>query len=464
MTKAFVPGFKYDILLSYSSVDDREGLITEFREQLESELDRLLMNARSPKSKVAIFYDRFDVGGSTATNWEDQIKQAASSCALLMPVLSPSYLSTSFCTVELDWFARQPHLTKSADSNNEPYYYSVVGWLPVGPNPVPEELLKAQRHPDREVWLGQLDAGQRKESVRRFAVKLQLALEAIRSHLSSVFLGPAHGAAKELRARLYDELADIGYRVLPDADFVFRSKELALQNMRSSLVSVHFPGGGLDLDGLELLHSSIQTGRKAILVQALGVTLNTDEAEVIDWINQAIAPGNSPGLVPPTRMVGKTEEEVIWAVRREAVAAEFRERPKEFRVGIACEGRDVAGARELAEAIDRLGVVAFSPVYEASAKTVDKLQAMKKVCHECEALLRYWANGDGRGLDLHLPRFERVRYKTHGWYLAPPLDMAAKEKIRAARRSIGILIEQKSAAIQPEDLRPFIEALTGGDA
>src|SRR5437763_2363852 len=114
----------------------------------------------------------------------------------------------------------------------------------------------------------------------------------MRSSVSPVFLGPAvEGRASETRSRLLDELEKSGYRVVPGPDFVFEDPEEVRAYLKASLLAIHFPGDGLELEGLQAIEESFLSARKTLLVQPVGVTLSEDEAGLIEEIQAQQADG-----------------------------------------------------------------------------------------------------------------------------------------------------------------------------
>jgi hypothetical protein len=301
-------------------------------------------------------------------NWQEDLRAAASSSALLLPLLSPNYLSSPYCNNERRWFSTQPHVR-----NNCPFV--VAGWLPVGENPVPTEFEKAQRHPAGASWLGLLPPDERMKSAREFALKLRDALVRMRSSASAVFLGPAAGCGVATRRRLRDELEKSGYRVVPDADYVYEDAAEVRAHLTAALVAIHFPGDGLGLEGLTAMEESFLSARKRLLITPFGSTPSDDEAGVAKEIEAQLGSGGRFAGVAHTRLEGKTDDHVWDTVKREVRAARFKKEKNEFEVGIACEVRDLAGAKALAGMISQMGVRAQYPSFDTAASITEKLQA-----------------------------------------------------------------------------------------
>jgi hypothetical protein len=446
---AYVPGFEFDLFLSYASGDNDQGAVEEFAAVLQKHISDNLVNCFSPQEKVRLYFDRERLASQTAVNWENHLRAAASSSALLVPLLSPNYLSSTYCGRERDWFTTQLYIEKSCP-------FAVVGWRPVAQYPLPVEFKKAERHPAGESWLGLMPPAERLESARKFALKLRDALVAMRASVSAVFLGPAAGRGVATRSRLRDELEKYGFRVVPDADYVFRDIEDVRCYLKEALIAIHFPGDGLDLDGLTTMQESFLSAGKTVLVQPFGSTLSDDEAEALREIEGELASGGRFAGIALTHLVDKTDDQVWETVKWEVRVARFRKDKSEFAVGIACEVRDLAGAKKVAGLIDQLGVPARYPPFETVPDIVGRLRALRATITESQALLCYWATADGMGLGKRLAQDARPRYRAKAWYLAPPLDTPQKELLR---QSSEMVLEQRTAEVEPAILEPFLREL-----
>jgi hypothetical protein len=446
---AYVPGFEYDLFLSYASGDNDQGAVEEFAAVLQKHISDNLVNCFSPQEKVHIYFDRERLASQTAVNWEDHLRAAASSSALLVPLLSPNYLSSTYCSRERDWFITQAHVEKSCP-------FAVVGWRSVPQHPLPVEFEKAERHPAGESWFGLMKSAERMESTREFALKVRDALVKMRASVSAVFLGPAVGRGVATRNRLWDELEKYGFRVEPDADYVYRDAGAVRSYLRGALLAIHFPGDGLDLEGLTTMQESFLSAAKTVLVQPFGSTLSDEETEALREIDCGLAPGGRFSGITPTHLVDKTDDQVWETVKWEVKAARFRKYKSEFLVGIACEARDLAGAKKIAGLIDQLGVSARYPSFDTAPDICAKLKVLRATITESQALLCYWAAADGTGLGKHLEQEARTRYKAKAWFLAPPLDTPQKERLR---QSSEMVLEQRTAEVDTAILEPFLREL-----
>ncbi len=102
---------------SYVHSDDayERGRIVRLRERLEQSV-----RFHSGQSQFQIFLDRKDIGWGQ--QWEDRIKNSLNDALLLIPIITPSYFSSSACKQELEAFVeRQKKLER--DDLILPIYY-----------------------------------------------------------------------------------------------------------------------------------------------------------------------------------------------------------------------------------------------------------------------------------------------------------------------------------------------------
>ena len=272
---------------------------------------------------------------------------------------------------------------------------------------------------------------------RELAFMLRDAVVKLRTATSAVFLGPASGCGISTRLRLRDELERFGYRVLPEGDFVYHDKEASVRDLKESLLAVHFPGDGLPLEGLDLIQESLLLARKTVLVQSFGSILDADEAEVMAQIEDGLGMGKQFDGVPYTRMESKTDDQVAEIIKHEVKVARFRKKPDEYMVGVACEPRDLVGARSVATVLDRFGLRVKCPVFETTASVVDKLAELRNIILNSQALICYWGKAEGKRLGAEVHR----RYHAKAWYVAPPLDTPEKERLR---RTAEMVLRQQA--------------------
>jgi hypothetical protein len=86
----YVPGFDYDLFISYASDDNRDGVVSEFVAEIKEYVSDNLVNCFAPQEKIRIYFDRERLASQIAVNWEEHLRAAASSSAILVsPVALP---------------------------------------------------------------------------------------------------------------------------------------------------------------------------------------------------------------------------------------------------------------------------------------------------------------------------------------------------------------------------------------
>ena len=110
---AYVPGFKYDIFISYASVNNLEpeqnkmGWVTNFRNRLEKEL------ACRIGKNFKIWMDQKDI--AVGDDFSDEIIGGLETSATLLIILSEAYLASDWCTTERNVFLKQVSKLKMSD-------------------------------------------------------------------------------------------------------------------------------------------------------------------------------------------------------------------------------------------------------------------------------------------------------------------------------------------------------------
>lgn len=106
---SIIPGFQYDIFVSYRHNDNKyDGWVTEFVEKLSQELDATL------KDKVSIYFDKNPKEGLQETHHVDQSIQNKIKSLIFVPIISQTYCDTS-CFA---W--KQEFKAFKAESENDP--------------------------------------------------------------------------------------------------------------------------------------------------------------------------------------------------------------------------------------------------------------------------------------------------------------------------------------------------------
>jgi TIR domain len=192
---AYVPGFEYDLFISYAS-DDYDGRLAQFVQELQIYLRRTLGKDFSEHS---IFFDRQELN-LTPVQWKRKLQDSAKSAAVLIPILSPSYATSDYCAKEWEWFCDEHPLNWPAGPETV-FRVCPVRWREIDPDlmqQVAPEIRSAQE--------------QRSLSAEDLGAKIANGLRLIWRSRHTVYVGEAE---HEVRTNLRHELSRTGFRVMP---------------------------------------------------------------------------------------------------------------------------------------------------------------------------------------------------------------------------------------------------------
>ena len=85
---SLIPGFEYDVFISYRQNDNRSGWVTEFVKNLEEEL------AATIKQRVSVYFDSNSYDGLLETHNVDKSLENKLKAVVLIPILSQTYCDT----------------------------------------------------------------------------------------------------------------------------------------------------------------------------------------------------------------------------------------------------------------------------------------------------------------------------------------------------------------------------------
>lgn len=104
---AYIPGFTYDIFISYSHIDNEldvgetDGWVTLFNESFRVNLEKLI----GVKNVVKIWWDNKKIDGSKIFN--KTIEEGVQSSAIMICLISNSYLKSDYCRQEREMFHKE---------------------------------------------------------------------------------------------------------------------------------------------------------------------------------------------------------------------------------------------------------------------------------------------------------------------------------------------------------------------
>jgi hypothetical protein len=82
---AIVPGFEYDVFISYRHNDNLDGWVTDFVQNLEKEIRSTL------KDPLTIYFDKNPHDGLLETHHVDKSLEGKLKCLIFIPIVSQTY-------------------------------------------------------------------------------------------------------------------------------------------------------------------------------------------------------------------------------------------------------------------------------------------------------------------------------------------------------------------------------------
>lgn len=219
----YLPGFENDVFISYTHKDNKyssegdNGWVSHFHRVLQMRLTELLgMEAKIWR----------DMKLSGADNFNDEIFAQLRNSAVFIPIVSPGYISSSYCQHELEEFQNAAK-TKGGIQVGTLLRAIKIVKTPLQGNKHRDILLASSlgyefyaQDPDT-AFFDEFEpgTGNFNRLLNRLAQDIKRVLEAMKSpspHKGTVYLAETSADLKADRQKLVDELQAQGYQVLPD--------------------------------------------------------------------------------------------------------------------------------------------------------------------------------------------------------------------------------------------------------
>jgi TIR domain len=420
----YVPGCRYDLFISYARENNREGWVDQFQKALSDELGELLGRQFSPKDSIYFDTSKLEV----AHSFPVELAAAARDSAILVPILSPSYLTSNWCNRE-----RTAFFSKLTDGAQPPDCLA-----PILLRPIDESGLDAlYRNAQRISFLsadGQtpLPAGSPEWTglLRKLAGQLKNALQTLRRKCKPVFLGKAAETDRlqRLRAWCRTEIERNHFRTIPDALPALDDPNAVQACLQEAGLAIHYLGGA-DESAIATIETSIEVcAGPTIIYQPFGVDLAPDEKI---WLgpfeNQLPA---APGRYQ--RLAGKNDQELMALVNEQIVHS----RPEatglaSVELALICDEPDLESVRRLKEAIRsrRPAEVGLPDFLGNRLKSMERLRKWNEYLARSQALLFYHGAAERSRLELIWEKAQQDRPEVRkDWFLAEPgLDDKRKQ-------------------------------------
>ncbi|MCC6590691.1 MAG: toll/interleukin-1 receptor domain-containing protein [Bryobacterales bacterium] len=250
---AYVPGFDYDLFISYSHADEREW-VGMFEQNLRESLGREL------GVRVSIWQDVKEI--RVAEDWKSEIEEGIKRSAAFLTIVSPSYRTSRWCGKERACFLNQFCTVEQLQENEMPCLDKMkVGTIfrlfkvikAPWANRAHEKFLPRLQHANffngeaeyMEFTPGTDDF---RRELRRTTAALVDLLRRMRSRSEKVFVScPAQdmiAAAEKLREQLHQK----GYNVAPVgvSELDFTTRELVEAELEQAVAAVFVLGAEYD--------------------------------------------------------------------------------------------------------------------------------------------------------------------------------------------------------------------------
>jgi hypothetical protein len=294
---AYVPGYAYDLFMSYAHEDNTGGWIDEFHSRLITELLQLLGR---PFSKDTVYFDKrsLEPGQDIPSGLED----AARNSACLVALVSPGYASSPWCqnerdifqeTVQEEWRQQQGVAFQESVGDSklvERQIAACVSRFAVinvrNVSLLPEILTRAPRtsfvKPEKEdPWEPNCD--QWNEILRKLADQIKRLLWDLRRSKGKVFLGSPLRAHWDLREDLENYLSEQNFSATPDPLALLSDRKACQEALSQAACAVHFIGGATD-SALQVVEDSCARCDKTILFKPFAANISAPEKHLIDQV------------------------------------------------------------------------------------------------------------------------------------------------------------------------------------
>jgi hypothetical protein len=390
---AYVPSFEHDVFISYAHADNQNGRVTAFRDSLVQYLTSALGSRAFHKPKEWVFFDQ--TGLKTGDEFSPKLEHAARRSAVMISLLSNSYLQAKWCIKETEWFE------EAGKRARDPIERRLIPLILDGPSA--ETLSKFTRF--QQLLRGDLnDPGLLSKVCGEIGTHFT---EARKKH-GFVFLGQACKSSETTRNFVIDELR--GFDCGP-VDEIFGQKTALRQSLAEAKIAVHLLGDcELELpDALETILLSLEHCRgKTIGYLPPGSSLAPDEAHLIEHVRN-----HERWTMPKC-----TPTELVQILTRELESFLLPE--PAIPIALACDRPDLQTVRALAREIHEKAGGAFAvatPDFIADPGAMAFVEWRRYMTQNPSALV-YWGQGEKDYLDRNIALYLRAAKFGRAWYVS----------------------------------------------
>ncbi len=492
-SRAYVPGFNYDIFVSYAHVDDRtadegeKGWVKRFHDHLTVKLGQRFGRAdsvriwRAPKLTGNELFDRVI---------EDRIDRSA----VFLALTSQGYLASDYCRQEVRWFHDKAGSEEPGRRVGERTRFFNVLLNNVSPERWPAELGRTLgfRFHDRRSDFGRpLEPGgsdfqdrlwelvdalyQTLKALKALPEGAETSPAAAPGDRCDVYLAAVADSLRTPRARLAEELRRRGHEVglkPPPPYSGKRHREAARRAITGARLSVHLLDDlrGAEIEGDEentYPWEQVRLGRERAAAQLLWVPRTVDLAAIEDQRQKrflAELEGGERGERPYDFLRGTAAElaaEVDEKLRQLAAAPA----PAPPAVLLDIQRRDELCVLELSRALLDHQVLPFINPQENDPRRNDEILRSRLAQVGAVVIVHgrvdeEWVHGRLEQT-VNIAVAERFPVKAFGIYLAPPDGEKADPRPRFPFLNLHLLDNRRG--FDARTLEPLLADLAAGD-
>jgi hypothetical protein len=388
---AYVPGFDYDLFLSYAQDDSAEWI-----RALEESLRQDLIDRLGPD--VAIWRDKDNI--RFGQNWREEIQDGVRRSAAFLAIVSPSYQHSDWCARERKLFLDH---SKSCGQLQAGRYYRFLKLVRL---PWPDDAHEKFHSELQQVSFFERGRGGEEEieftpGTNEFRAKVREAGRAIKSLLlemrrgrEAVFIASSTDDTLQAAGELRRELRAQAYNVRPEGPLdEGYSDELIEKEMQPAVLSVHLLGATYDPFAEHLIDLAAKLGKRLVFWPALEAEESPDarQRKLIEQIRQGHKQAGEWALMR-NRSSRAVIQDILGMLRPKPAAAPANSNGQAPRVYLLCDPKtpeDAERAREIqAQIRDQEKMYVDLPMVAAPGG-LTPADLHQKMLRECDGLLLY---------------------------------------------------------------------------
>lgn len=404
---AYVPSFEHDIFISYAHADNGSTeRVTAFHRELVQRLTTRLGARAFHRPQDWVFFDRS--GLKAGDEFSPRLERSARRSAVMISLLSPSYLQAPFCIRETEWFLDSKRLARDPIERR---------LIPIVLNHTGEDALRQFPQFASDLLRGSLctpatahepGSAAWNEVLASLANQIADHLRDARRRHGAVYVGQPYKGAESFRAGLIDELRS--FLCIPEYA-IFGQEEAVRGALAEAKLAVHILGGsGAEaVDNAEAILLSLEHCLgKTVGYLPPGRELSVEERELIEQIQ------SHPQWTRPEC----TTTELAQILTRELES--FRLPDPSIPLALACDKADLNTVLSMAREIHTREGGAFTvgtPEFLAEAGSLAFI-AWKKLLTKSPSVIVYWRKGQKQYLDANVARYLPAAKLGWAWYVS----------------------------------------------